>query len=86
MIKAKTSSQTIFYTLDTRSSTLATRVTRAVPQTGSSAPRGACNGGKITLYSNFARKWGGGGVTASEQGVTARQYSTNIYKTEKMPR
>ena len=31
----------------------------------------ARNGGNITLYSNFARKWGGGN---SEQGVTAKQY------------
>ena len=47
--KAKTSSQTIFYTLNTRS-TLATRVyTRArtaVPQTGSSGQRGG-GGGRV---------------------------------------
>ena len=34
---------------------------------------GACNGGKITLYRKFARKYGWGGRN-SEQGITARQY------------
>ena len=60
--KAKTSSQTIFYTLDTRVQLLYTCNTRthartAVPQTGSSGPWGRrVNGGKITLYNNFTLK------------------------------
>ena len=65
--KAKTSSQAIFYTLDTQIQlfyTCNTR-TRAELQYGKPARAthgggggggGACNGGKITLYSNFARK------------------------------
>ena len=60
--KAKTSFQTICYMLHTRlqlfyTCNTCTRARTTVPQTGSSGPRGgACNGGKIILYSNFTRK------------------------------
>ena len=82
--KAKTSSQAIFYTLDTQIQLFYTCNTRTRAELRYGKPAraargGACNGGKIILYSNFAQKeGGGGGGRNSEQGVTARQYGSTL--------
>ena len=77
MKNAKTSSQTIFYTPDTRSSTLYLQHAYMCKNciTANRLERG---GGRVmeafTVISPKNRGGGGGGGRNSEQGVTARQY------------